>query len=227
MDSPDVHRGDTAAFERFALQVQSLVGLLKTLGPAGENELRCRSHVARLLSKLPLEMRSNFRRCMLHSPSTTYTLQDFTDWLQYESWCQYFDDHSTSKLQKGKQGHKPEGRHGKRTTSVLHGAKDVYDKGETSSTTEKRNFKAKAYCPYCDNNTHYLNQCSAIQKLTKAQVSEWIRSNNKCWRCGRSHQAAQCTPKRLCSICQGKHLQVLHDVNSRAPKGEPTCCTAT
>ncbi len=45
MDSPEIRRGDTAAFERFALQVQSLVGMLKTLGPDGEVELRCGSHV--------------------------------------------------------------------------------------------------------------------------------------------------------------------------------------
>lgn len=55
LDSPDVRRGDTAAFEWFSLQVQSLVGLLKTLGTEGDIELRCGSHVVRLLSKLSPE----------------------------------------------------------------------------------------------------------------------------------------------------------------------------
>lgn len=32
MDAPDVKRGDLDAFERFALQIQSLVGMLRTLG---------------------------------------------------------------------------------------------------------------------------------------------------------------------------------------------------
>lgn len=59
LDSPDVRRGDTA-FERFALDVQSLVGLLKTLGTDGDVELRCGSHV---LCKLPPEQRADFRRC--------------------------------------------------------------------------------------------------------------------------------------------------------------------
>lgn len=45
MDSPEIRRGDTAAFEKFALHVQSLVGMLKTLGSDGEVELRCGSHV--------------------------------------------------------------------------------------------------------------------------------------------------------------------------------------
>ncbi len=57
MDSPEIRRGDIAAFERFSLHVQSLVGMLQTLGPDGEVELRCGSHVARLLTKLPMEMR--------------------------------------------------------------------------------------------------------------------------------------------------------------------------
>lgn len=55
MDSPNIKRGDVAAFDKFALQIQSLVGMLKTLGPDGEVELLCSSHVARLLSKLPPE----------------------------------------------------------------------------------------------------------------------------------------------------------------------------
>lgn len=55
LDSPDIRRGDVAAFERFAPQVQSLVGMLRTLGSEGEAELQCGSHVARLLSKLPPE----------------------------------------------------------------------------------------------------------------------------------------------------------------------------
>ncbi|KAA8589768.1 hypothetical protein FQN60_013133, partial [Etheostoma spectabile] len=221
MDSPDIRRGDAVAFERFALQVQSLVGMLKTLGPEGEGELKCGSHVARLLSKLPPEMRSDFRRCMFRSTGVTYTLQDFTDWLQYESRCQDFDSHSPTKGQKV--GQRSDGRHGRRTTSVLHSAKDAHGKGAVpSATLERRDTKAKAYCPYCDNDAHYLNQCSAIQTLTKAQITEWIRSKNKCWRCGRSHQAAQCTLKKLCGLCQGKHLQVLHDVNTRASKEEPT-----
>lgn len=61
MDASDIRRGDLEAFERFALQVRALVGMLKTLGPDGEVELKCGSHVSRLLSKLPAELRSEFR----------------------------------------------------------------------------------------------------------------------------------------------------------------------
>lgn len=52
LEAPEVKHGDTASFQKFSLQIQSLVGLLQTLGPAGEIELHCGSHLARLLSKL-------------------------------------------------------------------------------------------------------------------------------------------------------------------------------
>lgn len=85
MDSPDIHRGDAAAFERFSLHIQSLVGMLKTLGPDGEVELQCGSHVARLLSKLPSEQRADFRWCMYNHSGQAYTLDDLATWLKYES----------------------------------------------------------------------------------------------------------------------------------------------
>ena len=88
MDSPDIRRGDTVAFDRFALQIRSLVGMLQPLGPEGEAELNCGSHVARLLSKLPQEKRADFRRAMFQKPGAIHTLLDFSQWLQYESWCQ-------------------------------------------------------------------------------------------------------------------------------------------
>ncbi|KAL7830164.1 hypothetical protein SRHO_G00312910 [Serrasalmus rhombeus] len=58
VDSPDIRPGDTAAFEKFVLQIQSLVGMLQTLGPEGQVELQCGLHVAPLLSELPPEQRA-------------------------------------------------------------------------------------------------------------------------------------------------------------------------
>lgn len=110
LDSPDVRHGDTAAFERFALHVQSLVGLLKTLGTEGDVELSCGSHVVRLLRKLPPEQQADFRRCAFKEPGTVPTLLDLTQWLQYESWCQDFDEQTSSNGAKEKQASKPEGR---------------------------------------------------------------------------------------------------------------------
>ncbi|KAJ8412318.1 hypothetical protein AAFF_G00145850 [Aldrovandia affinis] len=135
MDSPDVRRGDTAAFEKLALQVQSLVGMLKTLNPEGDSELRCGS--CSMSTQLPPEMSSDSRRCMFHRPGAVYTLHNFSEWLQYESWCQDFDGQTSGKGQKEKNQKKFEGRYGKCTASVLHGGKESPEKN-TASASEKR-----------------------------------------------------------------------------------------
>lgn len=236
MDSPGVHRGDTAAFEKFALQVQSLVGMLKTLGSEGDAELRYGSHVACLLGKLPPELRAEFRCRMFHRPDTTYTLLEFSEWLQYESWCQEYDGQSSSKVQRQQTWSQSDGQSGKRTATVLHEArevtlnKDSAAQVSTNSPPSSKRGKPKPYCPYCENSDYFLSQCPNIKKLTKEQVAEWIQSKRKCWRCGRPHQAAQCDLRKPCEICQGKHLQVLHKVNDRKPKEAPpetSCLVST
>ncbi|KAJ8017149.1 hypothetical protein DPEC_G00014760 [Dallia pectoralis] len=230
MDSPDIRRGDVAAFDRFALQVRSLVGMLQTLGPEGDVELRCGSHVARLLGKLPPDQRTDFRRSMFHRPGAVHTLMDLAKWLQHESWCQDYDGQNLQKESKDYAGPKKQAWQPKRATTILHGAKDSSESNVTESPGRSPTKKMEKYCPFCDNAEHYLSQCSAIKKLSKDQVADWIRANKKCWRCGRSHQAAQCNLKKPCPLCQGKHLQVLHEVNVRAPKEnikEESCLTST
>lgn len=62
---------------------------------------------------------------------------------------------------------------------------------------------------------HFLTQCENFKKLTKEQVIHWIKVNKRCWRCCRSHQAEQCDLKIPCSLCNGRHLRALHEVNQR------------
>ena len=215
MDSSDIRRGDVAAFERFSLQIQALVGMLKTLGADGEVELQCGSHVARLLSKLPPEQRAEFRRCMFSRSGNTYTLNDLAEWLKYESWCQDFDGQLSSTAAKDQNSPK---QFGKRPVTVLHGS-EITPKEMNPPSSSPTNGKPSPYCAFCDNREHHLSQCAAISKLNKDQLTEWIKSNKRCWRCARSHQAAQCNLKKLCRLCNGRHLQVLHDVNTGQQKG--------
>lgn len=69
---------------------------------------------------------------------------------------------------------------------------------------------------------HFLDQCSKFKLLTKEQISTLIKSINRCWRCGRHHQAAQCRLKVQCKTCKGKHLEALHEVNLRAAVPKPS-----
>lgn len=161
---------------------------------------------------------------MFHRPGSTHNLLDLAEWLQYESWCQSYDTISDTRVQ-GSLSHKAEKRHSRSAATVLHGAessggsKATKQDGQSSSDFKRRG-KIKPYCPYCESSEHFLNKCPAIQKFTREEVIEWIKVNKRCWRCGRAHLAAQCDLKRLCDLCQGKHLRVLHSVNTR-PTAEP------
>lgn len=207
--------GDIEAFDRFALQIRALVGMLETLGD-GESELRCGSHVERLLSKLPAEMRSGFRRQMYHRPGSVYNLCEFSKWLQYEAWCQSSESQISYKSQRPEQ--RPERRRETkstaRTATILHGANDTVTKVPPAAAqvkVEKTKVPPKAFCPFCDKDDHFLSQCLTFESFDKQQMTDWIQTNHRCWRCGRAHQAAQCTLKKrlqreaLANPAQGQH----------------------
>ncbi|XP_073725195.1 uncharacterized protein [Misgurnus anguillicaudatus] len=218
LDSPDISRNDPSSFEKFSLQVQSLVGLLKTLGQEGSIELQCGSHVARLLSKLPPERRADFRRHMLHLPGVTYSLMDLADWLKYESWCQSYDD-QTSRMESRPKTESRVAQRSRRTTATLltgsGNSSEAIVTYPVAKDEERAKSKLAVYCFYCQTSEHAFSQCPKIPTLTKDQLSEWIRTSRRCWRCGRAHQAAQCGLKKPCPVCQRKHLRILHEVNER------------
>ena len=217
MESPNISRGDTTGFKRFALRVRALVGLLEQLGESGQTELSCGSHVTRLLSKLPQDMRAEFKRFLYPMRVTIPSLLHFSDWLNYELKIQetvYESLHSEVKSSSDSKPVRRQESKGNRNTSIFHTTnkpKDVSPAEQIQSNPKKSD--KTAYCPYCSNTLHYLDQCTNFALLTVEQKTSWIKSNRKCWRCGRSHQAAQCRMKVTCTECKGKHLQVLHEVN--------------
>lgn len=96
-------------------------------------------------------------------------------------------------------------------------------KQETSASPTGQKGKPQPFCPYCDNGKRLLNDCSNFKELTKEQKVSWINQNNRCWRCGRNHLAANCA---LCKTCNRKHLLILHEVNDRE-KDKETVVTPT
>lgn len=62
MEEPSIRSGDIKSFQRFALKMHALVGMLEQLGSSGQTELRCGSHVPHLLAKLPHDLTANFKR---------------------------------------------------------------------------------------------------------------------------------------------------------------------
>ncbi|XP_067274307.1 uncharacterized protein [Pseudorasbora parva] len=222
MDGPNIRSGDVRAFRMFGLQVRSLVSMLQQLGPKGSVELECGSHVSRLLSKLPHDLRSGFKRYTHPLQVAIPTLLDFAEWLEYELQvqedssqyaCHPKQDFSTRIKEVRREPKQP-----RRPTTILLGTEKSPSMSPSSAVSKPASFrteKVQAFCPYCDNNKHYLNGCDNFKLLSKDMKIDWIKTKNRCWRCGRGHQAANCTLKTLCPTCNKKHLLVLHDVNDQ------------
>lgn len=84
MDGPNISTGDEKSFRLFALRVRSLVSMLEQLGLDGRVELECGSHVSRLQSKLPHDLKTSFKRFIHPLRVAVPTLREFSDWLEYE-----------------------------------------------------------------------------------------------------------------------------------------------
>lgn len=227
MEAPNIARGDSSEFKRFALKVRALVAMLDQLGDTGKTELYCGSHVTRLMSKLPHDIRAEFKRFLYPMRVTIPSLLHFSDWLDYELKMQETVYEPLTSENKSRAGPRTERRRDTRSgknTNIMH----TTDQPEGTLAVEKALSSTKqpertAYCPYCSNTQHFLDKCANFAQLTVEQITAWIKTNKRCWRCGRTHQAAQCRLKMTCHKCKGRHLQALHEVNIK-PAAEDTSC---
>lgn len=83
MDGPNISNDDEKNFRLFALRVRSLVSMLEQLGAEGRAELDCGSHVSRLQSKLPHDLKISFKRFLHPMRIAIPTLCEFSTWLEY------------------------------------------------------------------------------------------------------------------------------------------------
>ncbi|RXN27328.1 hypothetical protein ROHU_020207 [Labeo rohita] len=179
MDGPNIKGGDVKAFKALALRVRALVGMLNQLGSPGWTELKCGSHVSRLLAKLPYDLRANFKRFINPLQTPIPTLLDLADWLEYEVRVQvegtrYYTCPEHEKFSPRKD--KKIGFMTRKVTTVLHGREQKGVSAENSRTgvvsSDKMQEKPKKYCPFCDSIQHYMNQCANVKLLTKEQPQE-------------------------------------------------------
>lgn len=219
LNSPALKFGDSEAFDAFALSIQSLVGMLKTLEGHNGYELRCGSHVDRLLSKMPPSYRDGFVEYCLNQgilqtgTDRTYTLPDLSSWLQMKSQAKRIAGRAASlyNYEAPKTPRKDQHlfRSKEKSTAFLLTAIEERSLKEHSVTPKSS--KPKPYCPHCGNKEHFLNACTEFKKLTTDQIVRWIADGQRCWKCGRSHKPEVCTLKRPCNTCKEQHLTVLHD----------------
>ncbi|XP_057695374.1 uncharacterized protein LOC130917729 [Corythoichthys intestinalis] len=217
MDEPNIRSGDTKAFRKFALKVRALVGMLFQLGDLGQTELKCGSHVSRILTKLPHHLRADFKRHVNPLRTPIPTLLHLSDWLEYEvrvheDILQFSNKSSRDRPFTRKEQPRETQPKG---SFVFHSSELKQAEMRPSKHESKENTKEPTkFCPFCNTTQHFLNQCTNFKILTKDQIDNWIRSNKRCWRCGREHLSSQCTLKARCKKCKGKHLEVLHENNA-------------
>ncbi|XP_054860442.1 uncharacterized protein LOC129347387 [Amphiprion ocellaris] len=227
LNAPPVKSGDYQGIEDFAAAVGTLVGMLSTMDGPSSSELCCGSHVDTLLTKLPPNFRDSFaeycfNRGIIQSGSDkTYTLPDLAEWLERKVQTLQVSRRvgiSSTESSNVDNREKRSNRQPKpKSTAVLLGSNQSAELPATNpaSTTPLQNTKRerfKPYCPYCNNQEHYLNACAEFTKFTSEAKAAWIKEKKKCWRCGRGHLPTNCTLKKPCSTCGEQHLPVLHEV---------------
>ncbi|KAL1250707.1 hypothetical protein QQF64_018503 [Cirrhinus molitorella] len=172
LNSPPVRVGDAEAFDNFALLVHGLVGMLRSLEGENGYELKCGSHVDRLLVKLPASYRDGFvehclsRGILITGTDKTYTLMDLSAWLQLKSQAKRISSRAVDMFQEQM---KPQ-RKGKRSqpsSSVYYNTSSSPDKPLLTSPSRhtfppKPRDKPKPYCPYCD--TPSSDHCDELKK---------------------------------------------------------------
>ncbi|XP_039516235.1 uncharacterized protein LOC120470711 [Pimephales promelas] len=227
LNSPPVRSGDPEAFDNFALSVQGLVGMLRSLEGENGYELRCGSHVDRLLSKLPTNYRDGFveysinRGILRTGTDQTYTLEDFSVWLQLKSQAKRISSRAALMFQDQPKPVKGQRKSQGPSSNVFYNtesrAKVALPDPVRSPKSPKSKPSMKPYCPYCDAREHYLSLCPKFKTLTPSEISTWIKDRG-CWRCGRNHKPEACTLKKPCQVCKQQHLTVLHEVCSQEAK---------
>ncbi|KAE8296834.1 hypothetical protein D5F01_LYC05601 [Larimichthys crocea] len=139
------------------------------------------------MRKLPQDHRATFRNHLHSWKAGILSLMNFAEWLDYELEIQEDGDQfdKIENVPRGRNWPKKECDKDKRaprkTMNVLHGtAHDTTpqaDQAEVSDHHETKD-KPKAYCPYCSNTQHFLDQCLNFKQLTKEQKITWATTVN-------------------------------------------------
>lgn len=225
LHSPPVRFGDSNAFQDFALSVQSLIGMLRSVDGAGGSELRCGSHVDRLLTKLPFHYRDSFvehclnRGILKDGAEQTYTLEDFSAWLQVKARAKSITQQVSvpASMERREPVQKSQGRKVTPTTMYLSNTATVESQpsvqgGRGKGMTILGKPKFQPFCPYCNNNDHFLGTCPKVKEFSPSELRTWIEKNDRCYRCARCHKPDKCTLKKPCNTCHELHLTILHNI---------------
>ena len=96
-------------------------------------------------------------------------------------------------------------------TATVESQPDVQQsRGKGTIIHGKPNFQP--FCPYCNNNEHFMGTCPKVKEFSPSQLRTWIEKNDRCYRCAHCHKPDRCTLKKPCNICKELHLTILHNI---------------
>jgi hypothetical protein len=78
-----------------------------------------------------------------------------------------------------------------------------------NSMEEKDKKKKSPDCPICKTQ-HWLIKCKKFLEMTPQARRDVISRSKRCYICFKEHQVKECTYKRFCKKCDGKHHPLLH-----------------
>lgn len=184
--------------------------------------------MARQSSTFPKDIRANFRRYLHQLKRRVPYLLDFAEWLEYELQIQEGGDafdriETNKKAAKWQRDHRKDGKGGNRQWLCSWALPKLLFPKHLLQQCPLHSYLRSPDCTVLTNNLHNLGDYFNFSHLTKQQKKQWVTNNGHCWRCGHSHQAAQCHLRFICGTCKGKHLNALRNVNTKTEeqsKGE-------
>lgn len=207
---PCTHDVDVQAFCMFA--VHSAVDMLEKQGEQDCKKLKCAHKSLRLLTKLAHDLKDSLKG-FLHLWNVTLPM--------VLNLAEQLEDRLSISSQTDKETKQTYVRKGNCRDQQPGNLVDTIAAAEAYIGKTSKVGKWQASCPYCTSKIHHLNNCTDFKLLCKEEKKTWIRTNHRCWRCGRSHQASTCTLKTTCKMCKRRHLSVLHEVNVRPEATRP------
>lgn len=154
--------------------------MLDQLGYIGQTELKCGSHVSRILTKLPHHLRADFKRHINPLRTPIPNLVHLSDWLEYEVRVQEDSPQFSNSGSRDRPTTRKERRKDSwsKGTFVRHGSEqNQTEKKPVNHESKEGAREPTKFCPFCNTTQHFLNQCTNFKILTKEQIEKWIRSN--------------------------------------------------
>ena len=101
-----------------------------------------------------------------------------------------------------------------KTAKVLATHATPKEENQSSRNRPQRVQQTNKLCTFCQSKEHFLARCPQFAKETKERRIEYLKKENRCFKCIRqNHYARNCPRPHKCEVCGENHPTCLHDIN--------------